>query len=147
MKPLKQIAKEVRAELKKTFPDCKFSVTTHYASMCQALNVALMAAPESPFARNVIVCGYDPWEPEEHPHDGGYAQLNHHHIKYDDFSEEWRSNGAVLTEKAAKMLLRVVEIANRDNWNRSDAQVDYFDVNYWFHLAIGRWNRPFEVKE
>ena len=56
------------------------------------------------------------------------------------------SNGYFLTEQAVEMLNAAIEISNRENWDNSDAQIDHFDVNYYFHLAIGKWNRPFIVK-
>ena len=31
-------------------------------------------------------------------------------------------------------------VANHDN---SDAQIDYFDVGYYTHWSVGRWNKPF----
>ena len=133
MKRLTEITKEIRAELKAEFPECKFSVTTRNHL---TITVALMSAPESPFANLNTTC--------EHTHEGDYAQLNHYHITHRD--NNWISNGYYLTPKAAKMLKAVVEMSNRENWNNSDIQTDYFDVNYYFHLQVGKWNKPFIVK-
>ena len=119
----KEIASEIRDELKKEFPECKFSVTKETNS----ITVALMEAPESPFSR------IDPngW-------DGTYAQLNHFYI-------EETCNGAHLTRSAVKMLQKVTKISNKKNWDRSDIQCDYFDVNFYFYLEVGKYNKPFQV--
>lgn len=134
MKTLKQISKEIRQELKAQFPDHKFSVRKEHGI---AIAVALMEAPESPFANLETTTG--------HTHEGEYAQLNHYHIKQ-DWEGNWVSNGYYLTAEAAQLLNQVVDIGNRDNWDNSDLMTDYFDVNYYFHLAVGKWDKPFTVK-
>lgn len=126
MKKLTQITKEIRAQLKKEFPKCKFSVTTQHGL---EINIALMNAPESPLANGIT-----------------YAQLNHYYIDFDERRGHWMSNGEALTEAGAKMLKRVVEIGQAENWDKSDIQSDYFNVNYYFGLAVGKWDRPFVVK-
>lgn len=143
---LKEIAQSVRAELKKEFPDCKFSVRTQYASMCQELKVSLMASPESVYAS--LLSRPDKYDGSQHEINPGYNQLNHYYIE-EDYNHEgqWYSNGVHLTEKGAKMLNRVVEIANQENWNNSDSMTDYFDVNYYFSLSIGQWDKPYQSKE
>ena len=134
IRPLTEITKTIRAELKKKFPKCKFSVTVQNGI---AIAVALMTAPASPFASMNTVNGHD--------HGGKYAQLNHYHIRQYQ-SDDWVSNGYYLTEQAVEMLNAVIEVGNRENWDNSDAQIDHFDVNYYFHLAIGKWDKPFIVK-
>lgn len=134
MKALKQITKEIRQELKKQYPEHKFSVRKENGI---AITVALMEAPESPFANLETTTGY--------PHEGKYAQLNEKHIKQDQMGN-WVSNGYYLTEQAAQMLEKVAEISNRDNWDNSDLMTDYFDVNYYLAVHIGKWDKPFTVK-
>ena len=136
MSKLTDITKAVRAELKVKFPEYRFSVTTQHGS---EIIVALMSAPESPFANLETTNG--------HSHDGDYAQLNHYHIEQDIYTGEWTSNGYYLTEEAAEMFKAVSEIGNRENWDNSDIQTDYFDVNYYFNLAVGKWDKPFVVKQ
>jgi len=135
IRPLTEITKTIRAELKQRFPECKFSVTTQHGL---AITVALMTAPVSPFASLDTVNG--------HEHGGKYAQLNHYHIRQDYQTGSWMSNGYYLTEQAVETLNTVIEIGNRENWDNSNSQIDYFDVNYYFHLAIGKWDKPFIVK-
>ncbi len=139
MKRLTEITKEIRAELKAEFPKCKFSVTTKHGL---EINVHLMKAPTSPFAS----LDYIGEHYEQYPasHDGTDVQLNHYYITQDR-QERWVSNCAHLTAEAAEMLQRVVKISNRENYDNSDHQVDYFDVGYYFHLAVGKWNKPFTI--
>ena len=135
IRPLTEITKTIRAELKKKFPRCKFSVTVQNGI---AITVALMTAPASPFANLSTVNGRD--------HGGKYAQLNHYHIRQDLHTGDWVSNGYCLTGQAMEMLNAVIEISNRENWDNSDSQIDHFDVNYYFHLASGKWDKPFILK-
>ena len=112
----KQIAKLVREQLKKEFPKYKFSVTKDGHS---SLNVHLMLAE------------------------------NHFQISEYSFKDPWKedvwNNGCFLTEEAHKVLTRAVEIINQWNWDNSGSMTDYFDVNYYVHLCIGKWDKGFEV--
>lgn len=127
-KDIKDIAKELRAQLKKEFPACKFSVTIERFSMGQAMKVALMAAP---------------FPVSSDPEFNGYAQLNHYTIAQ-PFPKDGNNNGKALTQRTWHVLQRAQELGNKDNWNNSDAMTDYFDVNYYFDLHIGKWDKPFE---
>jgi Large polyvalent protein associated domain 29 len=118
METVKEIAAEVRNELKKEFPACKFSVRSDAISM----DVSLMSAPFNPLT-------------DEAERDY-YQQINHYYV----------SESRFLTEEGKELLQKVCKIANRKNWDHSDCQVDYFDVNYYFHLEVGKWDKPFQVK-
>jgi hypothetical protein len=154
---INDIAADVRANLKAEFPNHKFSVTIEKYSGGQSLNVALMSGPESPLDTNPLNVDYhgNPLNVDYHGNPRHHAQLNHYPIRRDQRSggtdylgnslPDFYNNGVVLTESAWDMLRRVDEIANAENWDRSDRQSDYFDVNYYFHLRIGKWNKPFVV--
>ena len=47
--------------------------------------------------------------------------------------------------KALKFLEEIVPLMNVGNHDRSDAQVDYFDVGWYVDVNIGRWNKPYQV--
>ena len=32
-------------------------------------------------------------------------------------------------------------------YNKSDAMVDYFDIAYYMDINIGKWNKPYVLKE
>ena len=36
-----------------------------------------------------------------------------------------------------------MQIVNQYNYDNSDSQTDYFDVNFYTHLNLGKWNKPF----
>lgn len=123
MKSLKEIAKEVRDELKATFPLCKFSVTASQHS----ISVSLMSAP------------YQVLESDS------YAQLNHYSIADESTAEYMVNNGYKLTANGLEVMRRATAIANAQNWDKSDIQADYFNCNYYLHINIGKWDRPFIV--
>jgi hypothetical protein len=133
---LKDIAKDIRGQLKKEFPQCKFSVNIDRFSMGESLLIALMNAPFAAFAKDVDVNG--------NPHDGDYAQLNQYQLRREP--EEHICNGVYLTPEAWAAMKRADEIQRQYNWDNSDLQTDYFDVNFYFHPQIGKWNKPFEMK-
>jgi hypothetical protein len=47
--------------------------------------------------------------------------------------------------KAKDFLKQVMNAMNSGNWNKSDAQVDYFNVGWYVDVNIGRWNKPYIV--
>jgi len=131
-KDIKLIAKEVKQELTRQYPDCQWSTRIERFSGGQALNVTLMTAPFEAFAKDKD-CNGNPIR--------GYAQLNQY--RFQRPNDENVNNGAYLTKEAWECMANAYKIASRDNWNNSDPQADYFDVNYWLHLEIGRWDKPF----
>lgn len=32
-----------------------------------------------------------------------------------------------------------------DYYNNSDAMIDYFDTAYYYHINVGKWNKPYEL--
>lgn len=43
-------------------------------------------------------------------------------------------------------ILRIMKTAPEKQWyNNSDSMIDYFDIAYYIHLTVGRWNKPYEV--
>lgn len=103
-----QEVKEIRNELKATFPQIKFSVTRENYS---SVNVYIMEAPLKFTERD-------------------YEQLNPYYL-------DRYSNNDVLE--------KIKEICNRNNYNRSDSQSDYFDVGHYFNLSVGKWDKPFKL--
>lgn len=131
-KDIKTIAKEVRQTLNKEYPDCTWSVSIERYAGGQSMSVRLMSAPFPAFARDVTSNGY----PQSQ-----HTQLNDHQFR--EHNDDYLNNGSYLTPEAWECLAKAVKIANRDNWDNSDIQSDYFDVNYYLHLAIGKWDKPF----
>lgn len=128
---IKEIAKKIRTQLKREFPDCKFSVRIERYSGGCSLNISLMSAP---FYAGV-----------------GYHQVNHYWLRRNiDEALGMTSvinNGKDISMDAAKVLLRASEIANSYNYDRSEIQSDYFDTNFYLHVEIGKWDKPFSTPE
>ena len=131
---IKDIAKDVRAELKVKFPQCKFSVAIERFTGGSELRVALMEAPMDALTS------------------GEYAQVNHYVVRdydYEDYQGPACDTAGEpiesMTMYGFRVMKAVEKIANRENWDESDPMVDYFHCNYYFNLAIGKWNKPFKV--
>jgi hypothetical protein len=60
-----------------------------------------------------------------------YEQVNQYWI-------ESREN-----KQSIPVLKKIFEIANKNNYDRSDVQSDYFDVGYYLNLSIGHFGKPF----
>ena len=131
---IKEIAKTVRTELKNKYPECKFSVTISRYSMGQAMTVALMEAPFQAVRNG-----------------SEYRQLNQYVIAretYEDYLGRFdEEHPYKLTEAAWVVMKGVYEIADAENWNNSDTMTDYFDVNYYLDLHVGKWNKGFSLGE
>lgn len=129
----KEIAAEIRATLKRELPEWKFSVTIKGNSYYSAITIALMSGPE-----DVMVST---------EHGSGYAQLNRHVFNDSPtaYGREWFNNGAKLTPKGWEVMSRANDIMLNRHWDRSDAQVDYFNCNFYPHLHIGKWDNGYKV--
>lgn len=46
--------------------------------------------------------------------------------------------------KALEFFKEVLPILNKENYDNSNSQIDYFDVGYWLEVNIGRWDKPYK---
>ena len=128
---IKDMAKDVRKELKAQFPKCKFSVTIERFTGGQALAVRLMEASENALANG-----------------SQYEQINHYTVRqytYDEYVFNLRGQAPKMTTYGYLIMKAADRIGNMANWDESDPMVDYFHCNYYFSLAIGKWDKPFKV--
>ena len=141
-----EIAKLIREQLKKEFPNCKFSIRTEYFSCGSSITISLMKCPFK------VVMDYEEI-PEEafliynkeqikYFYQKKYAQLSEHYFEYEYEPNKW-NNGVFLTKKGYELLKRVVEIVKQYQRVESDIQTDYYNTNFYFHLELGKWNIPF----
>lgn len=114
----KDIAQRIREYVKTSYPDCKFSITTHYASMCSEIRVALMSGPYAALAN-----GKD--------HKG----VNQYYVERDKELTDW----------ARAVLLDVNDCIRSYHYDDCDSMIDYFDVNFYYDLAVGKWDKPYTV--
>lgn len=64
----------------------------------------------------------------------GYIQVNPYWYQ-DHFTGDCR-----------EFLSEIITAMNAGNWDRSDAQTDYFNVGWYVDVNIGRWNKPYACK-
>jgi hypothetical protein len=65
----------------------------------------------------------------------GYIQVNQ--FWYDEH----------FTGLAREIIGKTVDaLKSADYYDRSDAQIDYFDTAYYIHLNVGSWDKPYELK-
>ena len=140
-----EIAKLIREQLKKQF---KFSVTTDNNSICISvvkgikLTKSFDELTELAIFRYTQECNRTEEELKKTVEEG-YHQLGRFR---DDYDPDVWSNGAFLTEVGHKMFQRITQITDQWNWDNSDSQIDYFDVNFYLNLQIGKqWDIPYEV--
>ena len=141
---IKTIAKLVRTQLKKEYPECKFSVTIERFRLGRILNIALMSAPFEGIVAKGYLRNKNGNQTLEIIQEQGceikqYGQLNQKAFKngFDDprTMPGW-NNGNVLSKESWNCMKRVYEIAK-----------SYDDRTFFLDLDIGKWNKPFQKKE
>lgn len=112
----KDIGKIIRKYVKEKYQEYKFSITT--SSL--AIEVNLMEAPESIFNKGL---------------EKDYIPINNHNI----------SSSKELNSIGKSILNDLYSLLKSYNYNDSDAMIDYFDTNFYIHLRIGKWDKPFKI--
>ena len=113
-----EISQKIREYVKAAYPDCKFSITTHYASMCSEIWVVLMSGP---YAATI---------------DGsGRADVNEYYI----------DRSANLTDWARAVLTDVNDCIRSYRFSDCDGMIDYFDVNFYYDLSVGKYGKPYTI--
>lgn len=106
---------EIRANLKKEFPEIKFSVKKRHHT---SIDVTILKSP------------YD-FRPDNMK-DKTDMYVNNYWLDQHGYNH-------------IPILERIIAICNEGNYNNSDIMSDYFDVGWYFSLHIGSWRKPFEV--
>ena len=111
--------KRIREALKMAFPDFKFSVRKQDGGL--SVGVDIVSGPID--------------LSDDCSHGNGYAQLNHFYL------------GNYVHTDFYKAIQNIVKNApERKHYDNSDSQTDYFDCAYYYHIHIGAWNKPYEIK-
>lgn len=138
---IKEIAQKVRKHLKVKYPRCKFSVVIQRYAGGQSLHISLMEANFK-----AIICDttfdYATGRRINVENKDGHAQLSPHFEKHYE-TEEGNSNGTRLTKSAWDCMKEATRYAHSFNYDDSDGMIDYFHTNFYMHLNIGRWDKPF----
>lgn len=153
---IKDIAKVLRKQLKTEYPGCTFSVCIKRFSgqVGQALDVSLMASgfkiirdfddiPDYVVSNYGDTRGFTIAEVKARQA-RKYHQL-HNFNTHDEYDPKKWNNGVYLTRRGFDMFKRISEMVRWFNYDDSDIMTDYFDMNFFSHLNIGKWNQEYEL--
>lgn len=118
----KEITALIREGIKQMYPLTKWSVSFESYSGGSTIHVALMEAPYNVFREETK---------------SGHIQVNEYYLEQEDR----------LTEQALIMFIKVNDLIKSYRYSDCDGQIDYFDVNFWYNLNVGKWNKPFKIVE
>ena len=155
---LKEIASICRNYVKTKYPTCKFSIRTHYASMCQSLSVDLKEFPTKMYKTA------DDLRAEGLTESKTYIDSEGKEVTYQEYTDEvqdmlhrlrvngyfdldsWYDNDVfeayekalndscfygIKTEYFKSVIDDVNSFVQSYNYNDSDSMTDYFDVNFY----------------
>lgn len=147
---IKEITRQIREKLKK-IKGVKFSVTMKSYSGGSNISIYLM---ESNFK---VIEDFKNISPEaifkykdngmrteaqlKEMQEAKYHQLNNNIEK--EYNKDFWNNGVFLTEAGHNLFKVVMDIVNYYNYDESDIQSDYFSVNFYTNLGIGKWDKPY----
>jgi Large polyvalent protein associated domain 29 len=118
--------KAIRNELKKEFPNLKFSVTKGYSGLSVDVTILSGSIDFNPL--------FDSYQ-----HGKNYAQINQYHYK--DRLPEY----APVFEKIIHIIKTAPAKATGKEWfDKSNAMTDYFHTAYYFHINVGVWDKPYQ---
>ena len=144
----KDIAKWVRQTLKEQFADLKFSVTKESYSGGSSIHLTLLQSNKTRFVKRpdeltdteVLrlrgargMTEQEVREMVELSQKSSNFQVNQYHVDTD-----WQ-----FTDAGKEAIKAILKVANKYNWDKSDAMTDYFDVNYYLHFNLGSYDKPF----
>lgn len=156
-----EIVKRIREELKE-LKGCKFSLTRQHYSGGSSISLTLM---ESDFR---VIKKFEDipklaifdlgrrrgnYETEDKLRDQikQTQEANHHQLSEHTFREEYNENnwinGVFLTKEGHELFSKVMGIVDKYNYNNSDSSIDYFDVHFYLHLNIGKWDKDYQLRE
>ena len=148
---LVDIAKGIKQQLKKEYPYCKFSIQTEYYSMGCSLHISII---ETDFKIIKPFEDLSEFAINRYTKEDGYRTIEdlkklqerkHHQLSCfidSEYNPDFWNNGIFLTEQGYNLIKRIIELTNKFNWDDSDTQTDYFDVKFYTHLNIGKYDKP-----
>jgi len=128
-----KIAQALAPVLKKYGIKGSLSVRNHLA-IC----LTLKSGPIDFIANSNRVCGNSHYQVSNgfRPNTSGYCDVNPYW-----FQDHYDGDAKAFLAEAIDALKAA------DYYDRSDAQIDYFDTAYYFDINIGKWNKPYVVTE
>lgn len=128
--------KHIRNELKKELPQYKFSVVRDHHS---SVTISLMKGPA--FNDYEYFDRYNNVTKTANLSDGEHHQINQYHLE-DFYGKE---NAEILSKIDTISRTAPAKNGGKVWYNDSDIQTDYFDIAYYVHISVGKWNKPYEV--
>jgi hypothetical protein len=115
--------KEIRKALKENFPEWKFSVRREHHS---SVRVTILEGPKD--FSDIL-------------HEHRAMTINHYWLnKYGKHEPFFQKIIDIIKTAPAKA-------TNGRAWyDRSDAMTDYFDIAFYIHLELGRWEKPYKIR-
>ncbi len=136
---LKEIAQIVRGYVKEKYPTFRFSVRTHYASMCQELSVSLTQAPFEPYKTAEELSEedvYTLWRfASKYGTNWCFTDLNTlSNMTIAELKAAYADNAfsKILREDVDAMFKDVDAFVNSYRRDDCDGMIDYFDVNFYY---------------
>ena len=130
--------KHIRNELKKELPQYKFSVVRDHHS---SVSIALMKGPA--FNDYEYFDRYNNTTTTANLGDGEHHQINQFHLE-DFYGKE---NAEILGKIDSIAHTAPAKNGGKVWYNDSDIMTDYFDIAYYIHISVGKWNKDYEIKE
>ena len=118
----KEEVKVIRDNLKKAFPEIKFSVKMRNHS------TVLVTIKESPY--NFELNGKE------------YRDVNQYHFDTDMDGHDWDKN-IVKAHTHRPLLRKIFAIISKEHWDKSDIYTDYFNCSFYYYLSIGEYTKPY----
>lgn len=128
--------KHIRNELKKELPQYKFSVVRDHHS---SVSISLMKGPA--FNDYEYFDRYNNVTKTANLGDGEHHQINQYHLE-DFYGKE---NAEILSKIDTISRTAPAKNGGKVWYNDSDIQTDYFDIAYYVHISVGKWNKSYEV--
>ena len=129
----KEEVKVIRNDLKKEFPEMKFSVRMRHHS---SVNVTILKAPYD-FELNGKV--YRSINEYHFLTDKGH--FNEHRMEFET-ANKWV---APLSDEHKEIIKKVFAVITKTHWDKSDIQSDYFNCAFYYNLSIGSFEKTFTV--
>jgi hypothetical protein len=121
----KEMTKAVRTALNNKFPGIKFSVTMRDH---MSIHIAIMESHT-----DLSVDCLNQYNPQGHL----YAQINQYYLSDYVFGEWYK--------EIIQTMFNATASVGHPYYDRSNSQIDYFDVAYYYSLSIGKSHREWKM--
>jgi hypothetical protein len=123
----KEETAEIRNNLKKAYPEIKFSVRMRHHS------TVLVTILESPY--NFELNGKE------------YRNVNQYHLNTQGNEPTVDYDGNIIKPHTHLDILNgILAIISANHWDKSDLMTDYHHCAFYYYLSIGEWEKSYKLK-